>query len=519
MEKIKKLLFLSAIIIAFVMSSCSSDKHKAYIPADSKVLGKIDVKAFFDQTGVDKDKLINDIKDNLCKSDEAEEEFEALQEMGIDIDVPIYLFARSKGANFSFGVVAKVDDKEKVRNYFDEKEDKTGIKIKEGDGFDYGVRNNSAIGLNNDALVFLVVTGSDVEAKKQIKDIMNKNIDGDINDNDLMTRVKDANSFACLYADMSIITEDAVEMLGTISPNMEKKLKDLRKMVIGIDGTFSDGICDFEQWAESEDSDVQRHIDNVMSVLKAPGKKGIESVPEDALGGIVSNINGGKADGYIKDLLGIAISVGLMSSDFKDLYALFSGIVEDIDGEFVGYLFESKDYMFAVESKDDTAERLTNVIQTIEEQSEPEPYILDDNYGYEETPDYSEYSTLSYAPAQYDTEFDDDSGYGSGYGSNSSIIQEAGDGYCYDDDCWFGNRNGALYFTNRENMVSSAFEKADKQVSDALISFVQDRRFVCFINSSGLKKLLKKEGKEAKDAINAFDEILSKVDYITFSLQ
>ena len=92
MGKIKRLLFLLAIVFALVMTSCSSQKHKKYIPADSKVLGKVDLKAFFDQSDVDKDKLIEDIKDAIPK--DAKKEFEKLEEMGLDVDVPIYFFAR-----------------------------------------------------------------------------------------------------------------------------------------------------------------------------------------------------------------------------------------------------------------------------------------------------------------------------------------------------------------------------------------------------------------------------------------
>ena len=67
MGKIKRLSFLLAVVVALVMFSSCSEKHKKYIPADSKVVGKIDVKAFFDQTGADHEKLMADMEEYLGK--------------------------------------------------------------------------------------------------------------------------------------------------------------------------------------------------------------------------------------------------------------------------------------------------------------------------------------------------------------------------------------------------------------------------------------------------------------------
>ena len=36
----KKFLFLSAIVIAVIMSACSNEDYKSYVPADSKVVAK-----------------------------------------------------------------------------------------------------------------------------------------------------------------------------------------------------------------------------------------------------------------------------------------------------------------------------------------------------------------------------------------------------------------------------------------------------------------------------------------------
>ncbi len=63
MRKIKRLSFLLAFVAAVVMFTSCGQKHKGYIPADSKVVGKIDIKAFFDQTGADRNKLMEDMEE------------------------------------------------------------------------------------------------------------------------------------------------------------------------------------------------------------------------------------------------------------------------------------------------------------------------------------------------------------------------------------------------------------------------------------------------------------------------
>ncbi len=37
----KRFYFLLAIVIAVIMSSCSNEDYKSYVPADSKMVGKI----------------------------------------------------------------------------------------------------------------------------------------------------------------------------------------------------------------------------------------------------------------------------------------------------------------------------------------------------------------------------------------------------------------------------------------------------------------------------------------------
>ena len=520
MEKIKRLVFLSAFVVALVMFTSCGQKHKDYIPADSKIVGKIDIKAFFEQTGADADKLMEDIEDAF--GDEKGFDISAVKEMGIDVKVPIYIFGRGKGANYSFGIVAKVDDEDKVKDWFE-----NNVKVdidKEGDGFEYFAEGNSAIGINKDALVIIGTTGTD--AKKEIKKIMGKEIDGDLGDNKLFDKVTDVNSFACLYADLSIISEDVAQMLERQMPQLKENLEEIRKTTVGLDGNCSDGICDFAYWVESDDEKVQKKIDDAKDHLREIDEKGINTIPEGALGGLAANIDGAKLSKTIKKSLEDAKLLDEIPSEYKDLLNTLLGVISDIDGNLAGYMVAPLDMMFAVESKGNTADKIAELINSIENQSNVPSYA-----------DYGSYAdsvaTLSYEPAQFeypdtdDVDFDDyedyDFDYDSGYGSSSMTIDRTTDGYClsqgYGSKYWFGNKNGALYFTNNESLISSTFKKADKPVPSEFVSFATSRRFIYFLNLGKVRDYTAAMDDDVKKAFNAFDEIVSKINYITFSMK
>jgi len=506
MEKFKRVLFMSVFVISLVTSSCSCEKHKNYIPADSKVLGKIDFKEFFKQSGADKDKLMQDLEDYL--GDEA-----SIEDMGLDLSVPMYIFGHGKGVDLSFGVVAKVDDREKVKDWFDDKEIEIETEEKKDD-FEYAVNGTSAIGVNDDALVILfVASGGESEAKREIKKVMRKDFDGDIDDNKLMEKMKENKSFACLYADMSILPSEALDVLTSQKPELKESLNDLAEMTIGIDARFQEGICDFESWAESDKKDVQAKIDKMKSAYRKVDSKGIQTIPADALLGFVANIDGPK----ISDILKSVIDDNTFGQlgDIGNYVGEFLNIVKDIDGNLAGYLeMDENPYpemMFAVESKNSTSGDIVRILREIEESNSSYNNSYNNYDSYDSNPNDS-----------YDSDYTGDSiprnDYDSRYNSPSRI-HETSDGYRI-NNTWFGNKNGALYITNNESLISSAFEKADKQVSSSLSSLMQERKATFFVNIKKAKEKAKDmQDKDAKKIMNAFAEIIDKVDYITFSMK
>lgn len=349
---------------------------------------------------------------------------------------------------------------------------------------------------------------------------MGKEYDGDLGDNELFGKVEDAGSFACLYADLSIISEDIAKMLERQAPQLKDQLEDIRKMVVGIDGNCSDGICDFSYWGESADEKVQKKIDDSMATLKEIGEKAILAVPEDAIGGLVANVDGPKLSKHIDKSLNDVKLLDELPPEFNDLYNKFLALLDDVNGNFAGYFVAPMDLMIAIESKDNTADKVAELFNSLEDQfnSYADSQRLDE--------------TLSYEPAQFDDEEIDDAAvddyenydFNSDFDSSSTFtIEKTADGYCGVDEngtkFWFGNKNGALFFTTNESLIPSALKKADKPVPSELVSFATSRKFMYFFNLGKVKDFSSAMDKDVKKAFNAFDEIISKINYITFSMK
>lgn len=512
MERIKRLVFLSAIVVALVMSSCCCEKHKKYIPADSKVLGKIDIKAFFEQTGADHKKLMKDIEEYLGNDDAS------IKDMGIDVKVPIYIFGHGKGEEYSFGIVVKVSDKDKVRKWLNKRKDETGLKIKEGDDFDYGVHGDVAIGLNKDALVFISVIGDGKFAEKEIKKIMKKEYEGDLDDNELFKKVKESKSFACLYADLSIIPDDVVKQAEKEAPEIKERLSDLRKMMVGIDGTFDDGICDFEVWAQSDDKKVQEKIDKIRNIYKTPTDKAVSTLPEEAIAGIATNVDGEKLSEYIEANVKDIGLINQFSEEEQIIFENLLSVLANVKGDLAGYFAIPDDLIAAVETKGDITRDIAELLLRITAASESPGLMEGDDDNYAAANDSVAVNSQEIAQTPENIA-QDDVDYSSGFGCFSPYIKETNNGYVIKDKLWIGYNNGAIYFANNKYLTTSAFEKADTTIPSYLSSFIKSRRFVMFFNVDKVLSYSVVFGDKAKKQLNAYAQVVEKIKYVTISMR
>lgn len=343
----KRILFLSAIVIAVLMSSCSSGGYKSYVPGDSKIIGKIDLKEFFSQTGVDQEKLMKDIASEL--GDDAE----ALKETGIDLSEPIYIFGSGNGTKINFGLVAKVEDQEKFKQWFEKQTKET---LSSESGYQCKIDKDAGIAVNDDAIVLFGSSENDESSVKSgLAKIMNKEIEQKIDDNPLFNKVEGLASFANLYVDLSIVPSEATSSI----PASAKKLENLRKMILGLDAEAKDGICDFLLNVKSEDKDVQGDIDKHMNAFGKISEKALDCFSANDLGGLVLNTDGSKIVDMLKEAMGDNEEVG-------QAIEMLSGILNKIKGNVLAKFDASGQYIVAAEGQNTTGE-INNLVSQMGE--------------------------------------------------------------------------------------------------------------------------------------------------------
>ena len=481
MGKFKKVLFMVAIVAALVMSSCSG-KHKNYIPGDSKVVGKLDLKEFFIQSGIDREKLMADIADAF--GDDA-----GIEDCGLDLAEPVYFFANTKGNNTSGGAIIKVDDAKKAKDWISDKM-KKDLDDKE-DNYEYYAESDFAAGINDDVLVFVFVDGNKSKAKNELRKVINQESDVDLGDNEVFQKMENSEGFACVYADMSIIPAEVTASNKTAS--------DVRKMTMGVDASYKDGICDIECQVTSDDEKIQKKIDKGRSMFKNISAKAAEMLPKDSPFGVLLNAKGSNYAELIKDF------VNDMGQRLTPEIKAVIDVINKIDGDIVYYCAdvdalplprsygsEMGQMCLIVESDD-----FTNDIVDLLSDSNNDNYNEDD-------------SALAY---------EDEYGYGDSYSySSGPSLEETANGYCIDNSAWFGYSNGAMWFTTKDKKIVP-FEKADDPVPSFFTDFVKDHCFVLYVNLASVKSLKSQLGSKEKRQLNAFSEFFDKTKFITLSMK
>ena len=335
----KRILFFSAIVIALLMSSCSSDDYKSYIPGGSKMIGKIDLQQFVAQTGVDQEKLKKDCMEQLG------EDMKSVEDMGIDLTVPIYFFADGKGVNYSFGFIAKTEDAAKFKKWFESQAKDN--KLVDESGFSYFAEDEAGVAVNDDVVILFSSTDRDKAVlKRNISKIMNK--EGDekpIAENALFNTVEGNASFASFYIDMSIIPSEIMQS-SVVGSSMS--FEDMKKMVIGIDSEAKNGICDFLISAKSDDKAVQGKIDKMVKAFGKISDKALDTFSADDMAGFAMNTDGAQIIEMLKEAAGD-------NDDMKQMIDMFSDALNKIRGNVLAR-FDGAQYLVAAEGQNATSE-------------------------------------------------------------------------------------------------------------------------------------------------------------------
>ncbi len=456
----KKLLFLSAIIVAFVFSSCSSGGYKSYVPADSKLVAKIDLKGLLTQIGVDQEKFMNDLLKMAGK------DAKDLQNLGIDPTAPIYIFGKNKGNDLVFGAVAKVTNREMAEQTFTKE---SNIQLQKGDGYSFLDAGESSFAINDDALVITFNSSSDKNAtKSNLMSIMKQETEGEANPNNLFAQADGNNSFASLYLDMSIIPDQLFNQAKAQGALTDEDIKAYRSMVMGLNGSASDGVCDFLYSVSASDPKAQETIAKAKKAYGFISDKVMNSFTADDMFGLAMNVNGKQLMNLIKESLS-KMSSNPQMGQVAGIINQVSAILSKIEGNIVCSFNSPEDFTVKAEGKN----------------------ITNDIVNFMNTNQMSGMMQLKNT--------------GNGYSINAQM------------PLYFGYEGNNFYVTSNQGKAAQPSQLMGTPAPEALTKLMKDRKMVIFANTSQLPMYAAMFAGEDPGQQSLIKTITDKIKYVTFS--
>ena len=453
----KKLLFLSAILFAVIMSSCSEGGYKDYVPADSKVVAKLDFKEFIAQTGIDQDKLFKDIVEQYG------DDVADFKNSGLDLTSPFYIFARNSGSEIVYGMVAKVADRAMAEKFYTKGSKK---ELKAGGEYSFDVESAMAVAINDDVMMVVGKSNGDKNSMETtLNRIMKKDFEGSLADNKVFAKADGSASFASLCADMSIIPDEAISEAGSKAGMSAKDFEELRSVVVNLEGTATDGVCDFICSAQSDNEKMQERIEKSRKAFGKISEKAFSSFSSGDMFGFAMNTDGAQLAELIKD------AIDRSSND--QMKAMLSGVIEQVSsilskirGNVIGVMNSPQDFIIKCEGKNIT----NDIVEAI-----------------------------------------NGSGMGGAFGLTSTS-----NGYSIGGQAWFGYEDGNFYITGNENTAAQPSKVLGGPAPTSLTNLMKSRKAVIYGNVAKLKDLAAASGTNSRD-LKAFDAVYDKVKFVTLS--
>ena len=453
----KRFLFLVAIVFAVILSSCSSEDYKSYVPADSKFVGKIDLKEFFVQTGVDQDKFFKDIVEQYG------DDVADLKNSGLDLTSPLYIFARNSGSEIVFGMVAKVTDRAMAENYYSKSSKKNLKKTAE---YSSVVEDDYSMAVNDEAMLVVGKSSRDkTSMEKTLTRIMSKDFTGNLAENKIFAKADGSKSFASFSADMSIIPDEALNSTGGMAGMSSKDFEELRSMVLNVEGSAADGVCDFICSAQSDNKDVQARIDKTKKSFGLISEKAFNSFSSGDMCGFAMNTDGASLVELIKDAINRS-SNDQMKQMMGGFMEQLAPVLSKIRGNVVGVLNSPQDFIIKAEGKNITED----IVGMINE----------------------------------------------GGMSGALGLASTSNGYSIGGQAWFGYEDGNFYITGNPNTAAQPSKVMGGSAPSSLTNLMKGRKAVIYGNVARLKELAVMSGGNTRD-MKAFEAILDKVKYVTLS--
>ena len=444
------------VILFFVLRGAGGDSYKAYVPADCKVVGKFDFKAFIQQSGVNQEKLFNDIKE--CYGDGVGD----LKNCGLDLASPFYMFARKNGDDVVVGVVGKVENREKAEQFISKRSD---IQLKKETPYSYATKSDYGVGINDDAFVVVATTTNSADAiTSDLDRIMNKEIEGNLSDNKIFVKADDSKSFISLYADFSILPDEAFEgVKGKLDLTSNIDLANVFKQVLlGLDGSFKGGVFDINLKVSSENSVVQEKIDEYLGAFGTitSSDQGMSMSKEDFMG-IVANANGEKLSKVLNEILSQTLAHEFKSRQNKEIFDNIMEYVSKLNGNMTFAMKDENNMIFTAEGEN-FADGIASYIRSL---GAP---VSSDSFGY-------------------------------------SLVNEV----------WFGYDASQFYIVTNQQYLTTPSKAMGASTSTSLKDVMYGRKLVCYFN---LNKVLEDAFDNDDKDRKALEEVFGKVEYLTLSI-
>ena len=485
----KKLHLFALVALALLLAACSD--YTDVIPADATMLGRGNLEAFQEQTGIDLSKLLSDITEALQESDDDFPEMDAIM-ANIDLAAPVYWFAAGDMAKSPFlGGVVKVGNSEDLVDAIDKallsndditRSDLKKIKKDEDGIIVYQPRNEHIVlGISKEALLVLVgPQSSDRKVRDKALSLLNGEEKG-IKDNELYEIMDDHDAFASVYVSMAIVPDAAWKRLSDEfkRDGIRLSTSQLKTMMFGLDATVSRPVLDFNFWYKSGDANVQAKLDELLASFQVPTDDGFQAFTSDVWGGMVLNLNGAALVDVLPDIC------STLGTDIGDIpsFNRITAMLKALDGNMlIGITDTNK--AFAVAQTSDIHDMLV-------QQFAPE-YVGHEGYSQD---DFDYYDRPYYNLKKNGTEY----------------IKV----YSWSSPDFFGYKDGFSYFAEYDIAGNVLGEDVDMQSS--LKKALMSNRVTLFISMQALlnQAFSRRERETVEEACSEF---FDNVEFLTFSL-
>ncbi|MBO4906902.1 MAG: DUF4836 family protein [Bacteroidaceae bacterium] len=362
----RKVLSLSLLAVMVLLASCSdSNDYRNIVPQNAKVIMRIDGKAFYSQTGINRDKLIGDI----IEASGNEEDLNKIADLGIDCDAPVYGFVGDNVLSCgSAGLLAKVSDRSKFEERMAEgeleKEDIDGVSV-----YSSNHMRDVVIGVSDEAVLVLGPAYDDQKKlKKQLVAMLNReNADNNPSDNELFKRAEKADAILSLYADLSVVPDAAWNFVRRIMTEGGQadvlNVEELQTFTYGLDVTASDHILNTNLWWLSSDEQVQEKYNAQLQCMRKVDNTALGLFTARTVLGMAMNFDGDAMLAANKKAIDDVLA---QSGEAGEYVAIMFELMKQVDGNMLFGVddFETFDGGLAIVTtgdEDAITECLTNV--------------------------------------------------------------------------------------------------------------------------------------------------------------